>query len=352
MTQPADWTRYTQQMKLSEIGIAGQERIQQASVLCVGAGGLAAPLLLYLAGAGVGRIGIVDDDVVELSNLHRQVIYQTQQVGRKKAVTAAEQIHYLNPSVTVEAHPQRMNADNAELLLKNYDIIADCSDNFTTRYLVNQTCRQLNKPLVFASVTAFQGQCTTFSADDASPCFQCLFPERPTTEWAPDCNQMGVLGAVPGLMGMIQATEVLKLILKIGQPLIGRLLCVDTLSMQFTTFTYQNDPDCRTCHHHSWDTRLTLSASALRNKINSGEILTMIDVRTVVEHECEHIGGLVIPLDQLTSRLSEISNLHTIVVYCQTGQRSIQAVDVLNRAGFEDVYSLEGGLKAWRNQSY
>lgn len=238
--------RYAQQLNLSEIGTAGQQKLKSARVLCVGAGGLGSPLLLYLAAAGVGTIGIIDADHIELSNLHRQVLYQTADIGMSKAVLAQQQLLALNPQLSIHAYAESLSVSNAHTLIQAYDIVADCTDNFSTRYVINDICYSLNMPWVFASVAQFSGQCSVFLGA-SSACFRCLFPTIPAHNPFSNCNADGVIGVIPGLLGMIQATEILKWILKIGKLLVNRLLVIDSLNMDFQHYDLVKNPSCRLC---------------------------------------------------------------------------------------------------------
>lgn len=342
--------RYSQQIKLLNIGMEGQTTLKNASVLCIGAGGLASPLLLYLAAAGVGTIGIVDDDKVELSNLQRQVLYQTKDIGQPKPQMAKETLYQLNPHIHVNLYPARLSPNNAKTWIAKYDMVVDCSDNFTTRYLVNDTCYRLNKPFVFASINQFAGQCATFIGQK-SPCFRCLFPAAPSPDLVPDCNTAGVLGVLPGLLGMIQATEVLKYLLGMGELLIGRLLCVDALSMRFKEYTFRKNNDCLLCVHDSVDLPPLISAKELQVLLKDNKKMILVDVRTPSERDVFHIGGKLIPLAELPGRLTELNPDDDIIVYCHLGQRSLLALDILKKASFSRVRSLEGGVKAWQNLS-
>lgn len=347
---PDELARYAHQIKLSEIGLEGQMILKNTRVLCVGAGGLASPLLLYLAAAGVGTIGIVDDDKVEVSNLQRQILYTTENIGTKKISNAKQHLTALNPHINVTMHDTRLHSTNAEDLIAQYDIVADCSDNFATRYLINDTCFQLNKPFVFASIYQFSGQCALFSRKHKM-CFRCLFPALPKSQELPNCDLGGVLGVLPGLLGTIQATEILKYVLNIGESLLGRLLYIDILKMSFTTFTLSPNPECELCHHGiANDSPDEISVYELQKKLDAEENIFLLDVRTAEEHCLYNIGGTLIPLDQLLERLHELNRHDDIVVYCHLGQRSLSAALLLKKANFHSVRSLAGGLKSWQNQ--
>lgn len=342
--------RYAQQIKLPLIGIDGQTKLRKARVLCVGAGGLASPLLLYLAAAGVGFLGIIDDDRVEVSNLQRQILYNTNDIGKMKATQAQQTLSTLNPHVDITIYPYRMTHSNAEEIISKYDIIADCSDNFTTRYLINDACFRANKPVVFASIHQFRGQCSTIYPHQG--CFRCLFPNIPEVEALPRCDVGGVLGVLPGLLGTIQATEVLKYIIGMGELLIGRFLSIDVLSLQWSEFSWSKNPDCELCVHdrikHVCE---EISVAELKDRMQGSTPPFLLDVRTSKEHAIFNIGGMLIPLQELPERLHELNSQAEIVVYCHLGQRSLHAIELLKKAHFSHVRSLAGGLKAWQNQS-
>lgn len=343
--------RYSQQIKLDEIGFSGQEKLKNARVLCVGLGGLGSPLLLYLAAAGVGTLGIVDDDVVELSNLQRQVLYRSSQVAHQKTIAASAQILALNPLIQLHAYSEKLTENNAARLINNYDIIADGSDNFYTRYLIHDVCFELKKPYVYASASQFQGYCSIFYGSNG-PCFRCLFPSPPSSDMVPDCNTSGVLGALPGLLGIIQAAEIIKWILKIGHSLEKRLLMVDLLKMTFKEIHLSQNPDCKRCVHHQ-SLSLTITATQCHHAIDFkkyaitpeqlSEFLErdhptmLVDVRTTKEHEIQNIGGKSLPLAELPHRLSELKRNHHIILYCHSGQRSLLALNILLEAGFTSV---------------
>lgn len=352
-------SRYSQQLKLQDIGLEGQAKLKNASVLCVGAGGLGSSLLLYLAAAGVGTIGIVDDDYIELSNLQRQVLYQTEHVGKRKAIIAKQQLIALNPNLNIHAYPERLHLKNAEILINQYDIVADCSDNFSTRYLINDMCFYLSKPYVFASISQHKGQCSFFSAEEG-PCFRCLFPSIPEEEMIANCNEGGVLGVLPGLMGIIQATEIMKWILKNGKTMLGELLVVDILKMDFQKFHLSKNTECPTCFFHKppesflfsenrseWD-KYAISAKEFQFKIKTEKDILLIDVRSKEEHDQFNLGGTLIPLPELLMRLTRLDSEKLIIVYCETGKRSIQAVKILLDKNFKSIKFLRGGLASIR----
>ncbi len=351
--------RYSQQIKLAELGLAGQLQLKAARVLCVGAGGLAAPLLMYLAGAGVGTLGVIDNDEVELSNLQRQIIYGAQHLGSKKAEIAQNVLHKLNPNVQLHAYVRRLTLVNAEELLAQYDIVADCTDNFATRYLINDLCYHLNKPFVSASVDRFQGQCTTFLAKQG-PCYRCLFPHIPPAELIPNCEEGGVLGVLPGMMGMLQATETLKWILNLGSSLSGRLLKFDAMMMSFREFKFKQNPNCELCVQHktaeelliasSCDLSLIISAAELKSRLQKQDFL-LLDVRSIDEHQEQNLGGHLIPLDELSNRLTEIDKNQEIIIYCRSGRRSAIAAKLLRDAGYPLVKHLVGGIMAFSSRT-
>jgi len=359
----AELSRYAKHIKLAHIGLDGQIKLKQARVLCVGAGGLGSPLLLYLAAAGVGTIGIVDDDVVQLDNLQRQILYQSNHVDVKKVLQAKNQLNALNPHIHIEIYPQRLTLANAAELITQYDIVADCSDNFATRYLVNDVCFYLKKPFVSASISQFEGQCTFFLGSEA-PCYRCLFPALPAMQTMVDCATAGVLGVLPGILGTIQATEILKWILQIGDLLTGRLLMIDALKMQFREIQFQKNPECELCVYkkpldllalpESCDSLNGISVQELKAWFDSNKDIQLLDVRTAQENEMNNIGGILIPLSELSHRLNELNTQKPIVVYCQSGKRSLQALKILSERDFKSIRYLQGGLNEWdriRNQT-
>jgi len=349
MLTPDDYARYQQHIKLSEIGTTGQLKLKKARILCVGAGGLASPLLLYLAAAGVGTLGIVDDDVIETSNLQRQVLYRSEDIGKKKVFTAQSHLSALNPNITIIAHEEHFQADNAERLIEQYDVIADCTDNFTVRYHINNACFKLDKTFIFASIHQFAGQCAVFHPR-RGPCFQCLFPLSPLIP-LPSCDVGGVLGVLPGIMGALQATEILKYLLNLGGELTGRLISFDALQLHFKTIALQQDPQCPCCVLHLSPEENSLSVTALQNKLDNHETFTLIDVRTKEERERYHMGGQWIPLAELSQHVMSFDKQIEIIIYCQSGQRSLRAVQLFQQHNFSNVKSLAGGLKAWQNRS-
>ncbi|MBA2651062.1 MAG: molybdopterin-synthase adenylyltransferase MoeB [Tatlockia sp.] len=350
--------RYSQQIKLDEIGFQGQEKLKNARVLCVGLGGLGSPLLLYLAAAGVGTLGLVDDDIVELSNLQRQILYRSPQVAHQKTVAAKAELLALNPSIQVNTYAEKLTENNAAQLISQYDIIADGSDNFYTRYLIHDVCFELDKPYVYASASQFQGYCSIFYGSKG-PCFRCLFPMPPSSDTIPNCDSGGVLGVLPGLLGIIQAAEIIKWILKIGSPLEKRLLMIDLLKMTFKEVHLSQNPDCKLCvHHQSFSMPINLSnchhsidfkkhaitSAQLSEFLQKDSSTMLIDVRTAKEHEIQNIGGKLLPLTELPHRLGELKLNHDIILYCYSGKRSILALNILLEAGFTSVKYLIGGV--------
>ncbi len=368
---PEEFRRYSRHLVLPHVGIAGQEKLKAASVLIIGAGGLGSPAALYLAAAGIGRLGLVDFDVVDESNLQRQILHKTQNVGRPKLASAREAIHAINPHVQVDLHETRLTSDNAMQIAADYDVIIDGTDNFPTRYLVNDVCVLLDRPNIYGSVYRFEGQASVFWAR-RGPCYRCLYPAPPPPELVPSCAVGGVLGILPGLIGTIQATEAVKLILEEGEPLIGRLLLYDALTMRFQELRLRKNPDCpicgpnRTIHapidYHEFcgvpgaeedvsvPPEWEVTPKELAEKRRSQNI-TVLDVREPMEWEIGHIDGAVqIPLRELSSRLHELDREREVVAYCRSGQRSAMALRILREAGFTKARHLRGGLLAWRDE--
>jgi len=349
--------RYSRHLMLPEIGSEGQQRIKAARVLLVGAGGLGSPLALYLAAAGVGTLGIVDDDNVEATNLQRQVLHDSSRIGTPKVESGRLRLTQLNPYVEVVPYGVRLAPDNVESIVKEYDLVADGSDNFPTRYLVNDACVALEKVNVYGSVYRFDGQASVFDAR-SGPCYRCLFPHAPPPGAAPSCADAGVLGVLPGIVGLIQATEVLKLIARIGEPLIGRLLMFDALEMRFRELKLAKDPDCPACGSVVGRESLSddygaaacfeITAAALKESIARGDRFELLDVREPAERDIAKLANTrEIPLGELESRMDELSSDVPIVVYCYSGARSAFAAQQLRAAGFADVKNLSGGILAW-----
>jgi adenylyltransferase/sulfurtransferase len=367
---PPERERYARHLSLPEVGPEGQRRLKAASVLLVGAGGLGSPLALYLAAAGVGRIGLVDFDAVDASNLQRQVLHGTADVGRPKLESARDRLRDLNPHVQVDLHPVRLASENVLAIVREYDVVADGTDNFPTRYLVNDACVLTGTPNVYGSISRFEGQVSVFCTD-AGPSYRCLFPEPPPPGLVPDCAEGGVLGVLPGLVGTIQATEVLKLLLGIGEPLVGRLLLVDALAMAFRTLRVPRDPDWPVGAPHPTVKGLVdyeafcglppangrpdvpeITVQELKAQIERGEGPFLLDVRTPSEAEIATLGGALIPVDELESRLDEIGAHRSegFVVYCRSGARSAKAVKLLRERGFTGPVNLRGGILAWSDE--
>jgi molybdopterin/thiamine biosynthesis adenylyltransferase/rhodanese-related sulfurtransferase len=366
-----DLARYSRHLLLPELGADGQRRIKAARVLCIGAGGLGSPAALYLAAAGVGTIGLVDFDRVDISNLQRQVLYGTNDIGRQKLEAASERIRDTNPNVEIVAHECRFTSENAQEVIAPYDVIIDGSDNFPTRYLSNDVCVFARKPNIYGSVFRFEGQASLFAPHLGGPCYRCLFPEPPPPGAAPSCAEAGVLGVLPGIIGLVQATEALKLIVGIGESLLGRLMHFDALKMKFREFKLRRDPECHVCGEnptifHPIDYErfcdaqsageviepdgavASISARELKRKMDAREPLTLVDVREPWEDESAQIpGSKLIPLGELGERLTEVPREGIIVVQCHAGVRSEQGAKLLQEAGFANVYNLEGGIEAW-----
>ena len=349
-----DTLRYARQIRLPEVGVEGQKRLSEASVLVIGAGGLGTPALHHLVASGVGRVGFVEFDHVDVTNLHRQTLYATPDVGRAKVEAARDRLGAINPGVTIEAHAVRLAAGNAEALLSEYDLVLDGSDTFATRYVVNDASVRTRTPNVFASVSQFSGQISVFGTE-TGPCYRCLFPDPPPPDLIPNCEDGGVLGVVPSLLGTLQAAEALKLILGIGDPLVGRLLLIDVLAMEIREIAVQRDPTCPTCGDRSHDVAIPTASSApteitvaeLRVQLGSTPPV-LVDVREAAEHHADHIGGRLIPLGQLDARAFELDDARDrdIVVYCASGARSAAGARLLRDRGFRAV-SLRGGMMAW-----
>jgi len=357
--------RYNRHFLLPQVGIAGQAKLKAARVLCVGAGGLGSPLLLYLAAAGIGTLGIVEDDIVDDSNLQRQILYSTNEVQQKKILAATARLQQLNPYITIETHDIRLSAANALTIISQYDMVADGTDNYVTRYLINDACFHLKKPHIYAGIFQFEGQCSIFNAP-GGPCYRCLYDAPPPSEVMPNCAEGGVLGVLPGLLGTIQATEVIKLILGIGTPLIGRLLTVNSLDMQFREFTIHVHSQCSLCTyqqafdllpHHDVASCSAVDESDQEITVNQLQAIRanhtdfiLLDVRDAYEYDIANIGGYLIPLAELINRLHELDKNKLIIVHCKSGTRSRQAVKLLQHAGFLQVKNLQGGIIAWAKQ--
>jgi adenylyltransferase/sulfurtransferase len=360
--------RYSRHLILPDVGVDGQRKLKAARVLLIGAGGLGSPLALYLAAAGVGTLGIVDFDVVDVSNLQRQVLHGTKDIGRPKLESARDRIHDVNPHVHVEPYETRLTSDNALDIIRDYDVVIDGTDNFATRYLTNDACVLLGKPNVYGSIFRFEGQASVFAMEEG-PCYRCLFPEPPPPGLVPSCAEGGVLGVLPGLVGTIQATEGIKLILGVGEPLIGRLLLVDALAMRFRTVRLRKDPNCPACGTHeltelidydqfcgSAPAPVTATANeipeitpvTLAARLKRGDELELIDVREPHELDIARIPNVrLIPLGTLPDALAALDSTRETVVICRTGARSGRAVKQLQAAGFRRVWNLAGGIHRW-----
>ena len=369
--------RYSRHLTLPEVGLDGQRRLKASRVLCIGAGGLGSPAMMYLAAAGVGTIGLVDEDAVDLSNLQRQIVHGTSDVGRPKLDSAADRLRDINPHIRLESHEMRFSAENALGLVTAYDVIVDGTDNFPTRYLVNDACVLAGRPNAYGSISRFEGQASVFAMPDG-PCYRCLHPEPPPPGLIPSCAEGGVLGVLPGIIGTIQATEAVKLILGIGEPLAGRFLLYDALRMQFRVIRLPKDPDCPVCGSHptirelrdydelsgcaptgtqrtplaaSGATEGDMTVTELKARIDRGDAPLIVDVREPAEFEiCRIPGAVLIPLNQLPSRLEELDRSQEIVLQCKVGGRSASATAFLRRAGFARARNLTGGILAWIDQ--
>jgi len=368
-----DLARYSRHLILPEVGMEGQRRLKAARVLCVGAGGLGSPLAFYLAAAGVGTLGLVDFDVVDASNLQRQIIHSTKDIGRKKLDSAEEKLLALNPALNVVKHETLLTSANALDILKDYDIVADGTDNFPTRYLVNDACVLLGKPNVYASIYRFEGQASVFAKENG-PCYRCLYPEPPPPGLVPSCAEGGVLGILPGLLGMIQATEAIKLILGKGESLAGRLLLVDALNMKFRELKLRKNPECPVCGEHPTVTKLIdyqqfcgivpetkqeqkvkngipqITVKELKQRMDAGDDVFLLDVREPYEYQIANLGAKLIPQNDVPKRLDEIDRQREIVVHCRSGQRSQRIAEYLAQQGYPKVKNLAGGILAWADE--
>jgi len=361
--------RYSRHLIMPEVGMEGQQKLKAAKVLCIGAGGLGSPLALYLTAAGVGTLGIVDFDVVDYTNLQRQIIHTTADVGRKKLDSAADKLKAINPFLNLRTFDTRLTSANALELFREFDIVADGTDNFPTRYLVNDACVLSGKPNVYGSIFRFEGQASVFATEDG-PCYRCLYPEPPPPGLVPSCAEGGVLGILPGLVGVIQATETIKLILGQGDSLVGRLLLIDALGMKFRELKLRRNPDCPVCGTHRTITKLIdyeefcgirgqeapaapavettdLSVEELKRKLDAKGDIFILDVREPHEYQICNLGGYLIPLGDLPKRVGELDSSREIVAHCKMGGRSAKAIAFLKQAGFAKVHNLTGGITAW-----
>ena len=363
--------RYSRHLIMPEVGMEGQLKLKAAKVLCIGTGGLGAPLGLYLTAAGVGHIGLVDFDVVDFTNLQRQVTFSTSDVGKPKTEAARARLHNLNPDVEITTYETKLTSQNALDLFKDYDIIVDGTDNFPTRYLVNDACVLLGKPNVYGSIFRFEGQVTVFGTPDG-PCYRCLYPEPPPPGLVPSCAEGGVLGVLPGIVGSLQALETIKLIIGRGHSLAGRLVLFDALSLKFRELRLRKNHHCPMCGTHRSIRELIdynefcgirgeeepesdlqvpeITARDLKEKLDHGEDIFILDVREPHEYQICNLKGHLIPVGELPRRVHELDSARDIVVHCKSGKRSAQAVDFLRQAGFRKVYNLHGGILSWSTQ--
>jgi len=369
--------RYSRHLIMPEVGIQGQRKLKAASVLLIGTGGLGSPLALYLAAAGIGRIGLVDYDVVDESNLQRQVIHFTSDVGKPKLESAAAKLSDMNPYLVIEKHNVPLTSENALEILANYDVIIDGTDNFPTRYLVNDACVILGKPNVYGSIFRFEGQLTVFDAKQG-PCYRCLFPEPPPPGLVPSCAEGGVLGILPGTIGTLQATEAIKLILGVGKPMIGRMMLYDALEMTFDTIKLRKNPNCPVCGEHPTITELidyeqfcgvpahdrsdfkeknvqnqvkSITVAELKARLDAGQAITIVDVREPHEWEISALeGSLKIPKGQVVARAAEIPKDREVVMQCKTGVRSRDSILMLQKLGYTNLVNLTGGINAWARE--
>jgi sulfur-carrier protein adenylyltransferase/sulfurtransferase len=363
--------RYSRHLIMPEVGMEGQLKLKAAKVLCIGTGGLGAPLGQYLAAAGVGRIGLVDFDKVDLTNLQRQILFSTSDVGRPKIEAAADRLRGLNPDIQIDTFETVLTSANALDILKDYDFVVDGTDNFPTRYLVNDACVLLGKPNVYGSIFRFEGQVTIFGYP-GGPCYRCLYPEPPPPGLVPSCAEGGVLGVLPGIVGAIQAAETLKLIIGNGEPLIGRLLLFDALAMKFRELKLRKNPECPVCGEHPTVTKLIdyaefcgvrgeeapapqstvpeITPRELKARLDRGDDLFILDVREPHEYQICNLRGHLIPLGDLAKRVSELDSSREIVAHCRSGKRSAEATEFLRKAGFRKVLNLKGGILAWSDE--
>jgi molybdopterin/thiamine biosynthesis adenylyltransferase/rhodanese-related sulfurtransferase len=363
--------RYSRHLIMPEVGLEGQLKLRQAKVLMIGTGGLGAPLGLYLAAAGVGHLGLVDFDVVDFTNLQRQVTFSTNDVGKPKTEATKARLSALNPAIEIEAFETRLTSENAFDLFRDFDIIVDGTDNFPTRYLVNDACVLLGKPNVYGSIFRFEGQATVFGYP-GGPCYRCLYPEPPPPGLVPSCAEGGVLGVLPGIVGAIQAMETIKLILGTGEPLVGRLLLFDALSMRFRELKLHKNPACPVCGPNRTITKLIdyeefcgirgeeapavtngipeITAREVKARLDHGDDLFILDVREPHEYQICNLNGKLIPLGELPRRVHELDSSREMVVHCRSGKRSAEAIQFLQKAGFKKLWNLKGGVLAWADE--
>jgi adenylyltransferase/sulfurtransferase len=365
--------RYSRHLSLPEVGLEGQRKIRGASVLCIGAGGLGSPVAMYLAAAGIGKLGIVDFDCVDLSNLQRQILHGSPDVGRPKTQSAAEALRRLNPHVEVVLHDTRLTSENALEIMRPYDIVVDGTDNFPTRYLANDACVLLRKPNAYGSIFRFEGQASLFAPHLGAPCYRCLYPEPPPPGTVPSCAEGGVLGVLPGVIGVIQATETLKLLLGKGKSLLNRLLLFDALEMQFRELKLRRDPECPLCGDHPTITQLIdyqnfcggpppslpppmhpdeVTVQELKRVLDNPQIgIQVLDVREAYEYEIAHIkGARLVPLSTLAQQCAELDPSQPYYIHCKAGGRSLQALQFLRERGFQHLKSIKGGITAWSDE--
>jgi sulfur-carrier protein adenylyltransferase/sulfurtransferase len=363
--------RYSRHLIMPEVGMEGQLKLKIAKVLLIGTGGLGAPLGLYLAAAGVGKLGLVDFDVVDVTNLQRQVTFGSDDVGKSKALSAKARLSNLNPDIEIVTFETKLTSDNALDLFKDFDIIVDGTDNFPTRYLVNDACILLGKPNVYGSIFRFEGQITVFGMPDG-PCYRCLYPEPPPPGLVPSCAEGGVLGVLPGIVGSIQAMETIKLVIQRGDSLVGRLLLFDALAMKFRELKLRKNPGCPVCGDHPTITKLIdyyefcgvrgeeapgpdvqvpeITPKELKSRLDRGDDLFILDVREPHEYQICNLNGKLIPLGELPRRVHELDSSREIVAHCRSGKRSAEAVDFLKKAGFRKILNLKGGILAWSDE--
>jgi len=361
-------SRYSRHLIMPEVGVKGQEKLASSSVLCIGAGGLGSPLALYLAAAGVGRLGIVDFDVVDFSNLQRQILHSEAKVGKLKVESAKERVHEINSEIQIDTYNTRLTSENALDIIKKYDVVVDGTDNFATRYLVNDSCVLLGKPNVYGSIFRFEGQVSVFDAM-RGPCYRCLYPEPPPPGMVPSCAEGGVLGILPGIIGTMQAAEAIKLILGTGNPLIGKLLFLDVMEMKIRELKLRKDPNCPICGENATikglidyeefcglgrgeegitGEDLEITVDEFHELLENGKDIVILDVREPGEYEiCRLEGSKLIPLNELHSRVNELDTADEIVVHCHHGVRSLRATTFLRNLGFKKVKSLKGGIDEW-----
>ncbi len=363
--------RYSRHLILPEFGTGGQRKLKQGSALLIGTGGLGSPLALYLAAAGVGHIGLVDFDIVDESNLQRQIIHSTSTLGIRKTESAKMRLRDLNPHIDIATYDVQITSENAFDLIRPYDVVVDGTDNFPTRYLTNDACVMLGKPNVYGSIFRFEGQATVFSPKHGGPCYRCLYPEPPPPGLVPSCAEGGVLGVLPGVIGTIQATEAIKLLSGIGEPLIGRLLLYDALAMRFRELKLRRNPDCPVCGDHPTvtelidyqqfcgispeeahrDATIEITPAEVADWLHSDNPPFLLDVREPNEWEICHIPGAVrISVNELAERMNELDSAVEMVVYCRSGVRSARAVELLRQAGFRKVKNMAGGILRWSDE--